>query len=286
MPSYEGKVAVITGGASGIGYAIAQRAGAEGMTVVLVDVEAPALADACAALVAKGIAVHAFVADVSDREAMLELAQRVADEVGEVWLLVNNAGVFVAAPFLESTAQEWEFVIGTNLWGVVHGLQAFLPGMVARDSGHVVNTSSLDGIVTVPNVAGYIASKHAVSGLTETLFRELAGAGSNVGVSVLCPGTIETNIVRSTRNWPARLGPAPDVEPITGFPEFDEVMAPAAVADIVFEAIGERRFWIVTHPDQYASAIRARAEGIITGANPDDETVDPNFTRSSGRAPR
>jgi len=286
MPSYDGKVAVITGGASGIGYAIAQRAGAEGMTVVLVDVEAPALANAAAALVSKGIAVHAFVTDVSDREAMLTLAQRVGDEVGEVWLLVNNAGVFVAAPFLESTPAQWEFVIGTNLWGVVHGLQAFLPGMVARDSGHVVNTSSLDGIVTVPNVASYIASKHAVSGLSETLFRELQAAGSNVGVSVLCPGTIETNIVRSTRNWPARLGPPPDVEPVTGFPEFDEVMAPATVAERVFEAIGERRFWIVTHPEQYASSIRARAEGIIAGANPDDQTVDPNFTRTSGRAPR
>jgi NAD(P)-dependent dehydrogenase (short-subunit alcohol dehydrogenase family) len=285
MPSYEGKVAVITGGASGIGYAIAQRAGAEGMVVVLVDVQASALADACAALVSKGIAVHAFVADVSDREGMLALAQRIADEVGDVWLLVNNAGVFVAAPFLESTPQQWEFVINTNLWGVVHGLQAFLPAMVDRDSGHVVNTSSLDGIVTVPNVASYIASKHAISGLSETLFRELALAGSNVGMSVLCPGTIETNIVRSTRNWPARLGPAPAVELADGFPEFDEVMAPAAVADIVFEAIGERRFWIVTHPGQYASAIRARAEGIITGANPDDASVDPNYTRASGRAP-
>ena len=286
MPSYEGKVAVVTGGASGIGYAIAQRAGAEGMAVVLVDVQAPALADAATVLASKGVAVHAFVADVSDREAMLALAQRVSDEVGEVWLLVNNAGVFVAAPFLESTPQEWDFVIGTNLWGVVHGLQAFLPGMVARDSGHVVNTSSLDGIVTVPNVASYIASKHAISGLSETLFRELGEAGSNVGVSVLCPGTIETNIVRSTRNWPARLGPAPAVELVNGFPEFAEVMAPEAVADIVFEAIGERRFWIVTHPDQYASSIRARAEGIIAGTNPDDSTVDPNYTRSSGRVPR
>ena len=102
---------------------------------------------------------------------------------------------------------------------------------------------------------------------------------------MLCPGTIQTNIVRSTRNWPERLGPAPDVEPITGFPEFDEVMAPSRVADIVFEAIAERRFWIVTHPEQYASSIRARAEGIITGANPDDASVDPNYTRASGRAP-
>lgn len=286
MPSYAGKVAVITGGASGIGYAIAQRAGAEGMTVALVDIEASALEDAAASLASRGVAVHAFEVDVSKRDAMIALADRVGAEVGDAWLLVNNAGVFVAAPFLESTPQEWEFVIGTNLWGVVHGLQAFLPGMVARDSGHVVNTASLDGIVTVPYVASYIASKHAVSGLSESLFRELELAGSNVGVSVLCPGTIETNIVRSTRNWPARLGPPPAVPPITGFPEFDQVMAPAQVADIVFEAIAARRFWIVTHAEQYASSIRARAEGIVAGANPDDASVDPNFTRASGNVPR
>ncbi len=286
MPDYRGKVAVITGGASGIGYALAQRAGAEGMTVALVDVEAPALARAADVLTANGVAVHAFVVDVSDRAAMMALVDRVDTEVGDTWLLFNNAGVFVAAPFLESTPEQWEFVVGTDLWGVVHGLRAFLPGMVARDGGHVVNTSSLDGVVTVPNVASYIAAKHAVTGLTETLFRELQAAGSNVGVSVLCPGVIETDIVRSTRNWPARLGAAPDVAPIEGFPEFDEVMAPSRVAEIVFEAIGARRFWIVTHAEQYAAAIRARAEGIIAGLDPDDRTVDPNFTRTSGRVPR
>jgi len=286
MPSYDGKVAVITGGASGIGYAIAQRAGAEGMTVALIDVEAPALRDAAAALASHGVRVHAFEADVADREAMLAVAARVGAEVGDAWLLVNNAGVFVAAPFLESTPEQWEFVLGTNLWGVVHGLQAFLPAMVERDSGHVVNTSSLDGIVTVPYVASYIASKHAISALSETLFRELAEAGSNVGVSVLCPGTIATNIVRSARNWPARLGSPPSVAPIDGFPEFDQVMAPARVAEIVFDAIAARRFWIVTHAEQYASAIRARAEGIVNATNPDDASVDPNFTRASGNVPR
>ena len=104
-------------------------------------------------------------------------------------------------------------------------------------------------------------------------------------MSVLCPGTIETNIVRSARNWPARLGQAPEVVRAEGFPEFDEVMAPERVAEIVFEAIGERRFWIVTHPQQYAAAIRARAEGIIRAVNPDDASVDPNYTRASGRAP-
>ena len=115
---------------------------------------------------------------------MLAVAERVHEEVGEVWLLVNNAGVFLAAPFLESTPPQWEFILGVNLWGVVHGLQAFLPGMVARDSGHVVNTSSVDGIVTVPNATSYNAAKHAVTALSETLFRELEAAqlgGRRVG---------------------------------------------------------------------------------------------------------
>src|SRR5580700_5423255 len=183
MSSYDGRVAVITGGASGIGYAIAQRAGAEGMTVVLVDIDSAALDDARARLNAGGVAVHAMAADVSDRAAMMALADRVGDEVGDTWLLVNNAGVFLAAPFLELPPEQWDFIIGVNLWGVVYGMQAFLPGMVARDSGHVINTSSVDGIVTVPNATSYNAAKHAVTALSETLYRELELAGSAVGVS-------------------------------------------------------------------------------------------------------
>jgi NADP-dependent 3-hydroxy acid dehydrogenase YdfG len=285
MPSHTGNVAVITGGASGIGFAMARRAAAEGMTVVLADVEAAALEHAAGALRSEGASAHAFEVDVSDRAAVVGLAERVESEVGPTWLLANNAGVFVSAPFLESTPQHWEWVLGVNLWGVVHGMQAFLPAMVARDDGHVVNTASLDGIVTVPNVASYIASKHAITGLSETVYRELAIAGSNVGLSVLCPGVIETNIRRSARNWATRLGPAPPLNANEGV-EFYEVMAPERVAEIVFEAIAERRFWIVTHTEQYAPAIRARAEGIIAGANPDDASVDPNFTRRSGRLPR
>jgi NAD(P)-dependent dehydrogenase (short-subunit alcohol dehydrogenase family) len=285
MPSHRGKIAVITGGASGIGYAIAERAGAEGMSVVLLDVDEPALADAAGALAAAGIPVHTVAVDVSDRAAMVAAAERIGSEVGEVWLLVNNAGVFLASPFLEMTPQQWEFIVGVNLWGVVHGLDAFLPGMVARDSGHVVNTSSVDGIVTVPNATAYNAAKHAVTALSETLFRELEAAGSHVGVSVLCPGAVATNIVQSARHWPARLGPAPEI-PTAEYPQLDEVMAPARVADIMFEAIAARRFWILTHASQFAPAMRARTEGAISGANPDDATVDPNFSRASGRVPR
>jgi NAD(P)-dependent dehydrogenase (short-subunit alcohol dehydrogenase family) len=285
MSTYQGKLAVITGGASGIGLAMARHAGGLGMSVALLDVEKPALVDATVALGAAGVDVHAFECDVADREQVHATARRIEAEVGDPWLLANNAGVFVAAPFLESTHEQWRWVLNVNLWGVVHWLEAFLPGMVARDAGHVINTSSLDGVVTVPNVASYIASKHAITGLSESIYRELAGAGSNVGISVLCPGTIETNIVRSARNWDPRLGPAPPLVLAEGFPPYEQVMSPERVAEIVFEAVAARRFWIVTHAEQYASAIRARAEGIIAQTDPDDASVDPNYTVTSGRLP-
>jgi NAD(P)-dependent dehydrogenase (short-subunit alcohol dehydrogenase family) len=284
MPDYHGKVAVVTGAASGIGLAIAERAGHEGMTVVLADVDREGLTQARAMLDDQGMRVHAMEVDVSDRASVTGLAERVGREIGETWLLVNNAGVFTAAPLLETTIPEWEFIIGVNLWGVVYGLQAFLPGMVTRGSGHVVNTASLDGLLTIQNTGAYVASKHAVVAVTETLFRELALAGSGVGVSVLCPGAVATNILQSTRHWPARLGPRPEL-PGTGYPELDEVMQPSDVASQVFRAIGDRQFWIVTHPDQYAAALRARAEGVIVGTNPDDDSVDPNFRAATGRQP-
>jgi NAD(P)-dependent dehydrogenase (short-subunit alcohol dehydrogenase family) len=224
--------------------------------------------------------------DVSDRDSVHDLARRVAAEVGETWLLVNNAGVFTAAPVLETTPAEWEFIIGVNLWGVVHGLQAFGPGMVERDAGHIVNTASVDGLVTLQNTGAYVASKHAVVALTETFFRELELAGSGVGVSVLCPGAVATNILRSARHWPARLGPrAAQQPPPDGYPELDDVMQPAEVARQVFAGIAARRFWIITHPEQFAPAVLARAQEAVDGRNPSDESVDPNFRAATGRRP-
>jgi NAD(P)-dependent dehydrogenase (short-subunit alcohol dehydrogenase family) len=258
VPDYRGKVAVVTGAASGIGYAVASRAAAEGMTVILADIDAGKLHDAAASLRGAGADVHDFEVDVSDRESVMDLARRVRDDVGDAWLLVNNAGVYRSAPFVRMPPADWEFVVGVNLWGVVHCLWAFLPGMVERDSGHIVNTSSIDGLVTVRNAASYVAAKHAVTALSETLYRELEEAGSSVGISVLCPAAVATDILNSARHWPDRLGPAPQV------PE---------------------RFWILTHPEQSAPAILARAEGIVASRNPGDDSVDPNFRRSTGRTP-
>jgi len=284
MPGYQGKVAVVTGGASGIGYAIAARAAVEGMTVVLADIDTARLSDATASLRDAGADVHPVEVDVSDRESVADLARRVRDEAGDAWLLVNNAGVYLSAPFTEMPAADWEFVVGVNLWGVVHGMQAFLPGMVERDSGHVINTSSIDGLVTVRNAAAYVAAKHAVGALSETVYRELEEAGSSVGISVLCPAAVATDILNSARHRPARLGPAATPRE-RDYPPLDGVMAPEQVADITFAGLRERRFWILTHPGQGASAIRARAEDIVAGRNPGDESVDPNFSRASGRTP-
>ena len=281
----EGKVAVVTGAGSGIGRAIAAGAAARGMAVILADLHEDRLSGATAAITASGGQAWSVVTDVSDPASVAELAQKAAG-VGDVWLLVNNAGVFLSGPFLEMPRSHWEFVLGVNLWGVVHGLQAFLPGMVARGTGHVVNTASVDGLVTVENAASYVASKHAVIGLSETVYRELTSAGTGVGVSVLCPGAVPTAILDAAPHWPSRLGAPPPSGPAPdAYPELDEMMTPAQVADIVFEAVAARRFWVLTHASQYGPAMRARTEGAIAGRNPDDESVDPNFRSDRGRKP-
>lgn len=274
MPGLEGKVAVVTGAASGMGEAMAERAVAEAMQVVLVDVEAPALAAVAERLGAAGAKVWPMAADVSDRTAVFGLAARVEAEVGDTWLLANNAGVGSSAPVHELSHEQWEFVLGVNLWGVIHGLEAFLPKMIERDAGYVVNTSSMAGLMTCPNLGAYVASKHAVVGLSEVLYRELEAMGSNVGVSVLCPGGVVTKIMSAERNWPARLGPAPSTLP-GDYPDFPDRKQPSEVADQVFAAIAARQFWILTHPWQYAEAIRARFDGAVEGRNPDDTTIDP-----------
>ncbi len=284
MSGLERRVAVVTGAASGMGEAMAEHAAAEGMRVVLVDVEAPALAAVAERLGAAGASVWQMEADVSDRGAVLELAEKVEAEVGDTWLLANNAGVGSSAPVHALTHEQWEFVLGVNLWGVIHGLEAFLPKMIERDGGYVVNTASMAGFMTCPNLGAYVASKHAVVGLSEVLYRDLEAMGSNVGVSVLCPGGVVTKIMSAERNWPARLGPAPSTLP-GEYPDFPERKEPREVADQVFAAIAARQFWILTHPWQYAEAVRARFEGVVAGRNPDDTTLDPVVKTMRDRRP-
>ena len=204
MRDLDGKVAVVTGAASGIGRALADAFGAAGMGLVLADVEADPLVAAAAELGSRGVDAHAVVTDVAQADQVEALAVAAEDRFGAAHVVCNNAGVAPIGPVLETRLEDWRWVFDVNLFGVVHGIQAFGPRLVAQGEGHIVNTASSGGLITVPGFGAYVATKHAVVGLSETLYQELAGTG--VGVSVLCPGLVATQIFESERNRPRRRG--------------------------------------------------------------------------------
>ena len=277
MKDLTGKVAVITGGASGIGFGMARRFGAEGMKLVLADVERPALDKARAELEAEGCEVLAVPTDVADAEQMDALAERTLAEFGAVHLVCNNAGVAGGGVMWELSTQDWEFVLRVNLWGVIHGVRVFVKHLVAQGEGHIVNTASVAGLISVPGLGPYNVTKHAVVTLSETLFAELSEAAPGVGVSVLCPGFVKTRIYESDRNRPEHLGgplPAEDEKD----PEVAErrvqlaafmatAMPPAELAQHVLDAVRERRFYILTHP-AITPAIGHRVQRIVEGQSP------------------
>ncbi|HVT77842.1 MAG TPA: SDR family NAD(P)-dependent oxidoreductase [Acidimicrobiales bacterium] len=269
-----GKTAVVTGAASGIGFALASRFVAEGARVALADVEATALEDAAAKLRAEGGEVLPVVTDVSQAEAVAGLAARVATEFGPVHVLCNNAGVGAGGLIADLRLEDWQWVLGVNMWGVIHGLHAFLPGMLEHgEEGHIVNTASLAGHVSAPFMAPYGASKFAVVAISESLFHELALTNAKIGVSVLCPGWVNTNIHASERNRPEAL--RSDAAPFgAGDPRAELLkqvltngMAPSEVATLVFDAATTGRFYVLTHPEM-TPAVEARMQSIIAGDNP------------------
>ena len=274
MEQFAGRVAVVTGAASGIGRALANRFAAEQMRVVLADVEADALAGAEKELRDTGADVLAVRTDVSNGDDVDALAKAAVDTFGAVHIVCNNAGVGGGGPMQTLTTADWQWVLGVNLWGVIHGIRAFLPILLQQDEAHVVNTASMAGLVSGPFMGPYNASKFAVVGLSETLFKELAVQGANVGVSVLCPGWVNTNIGDSERNRPPEL--RGDVEPDGSDPTglrdmFKQMlttgMPPAEVADRVFDAIAAKRFYVLTHPDM-KPAIETRMQTILDEQNP------------------
>ena len=274
MKDFKDKVAVITGAASGIGRALADRCVQEGMKAVLADVEAEPLATAEASLKAFGATVLAVQTDVSQVRDVEALAQKTMEAFGAVHVLCNNAGVGTEAAVWESTLAEWEWVVGVNLWGVVHGVRVFVPLMLAQDAEcHIVNTASTAGLISGPGLGAYKVTKHGVVTLSETLHHELAERGAKVKVSVLCPGIVNTRIMESARNRPGGLPPTGPRGPASeerweALRRLVPAGMPAAqVADAVFEALRKDRFYILTHPEG-KEAVRTRMEDILQERNP------------------
>lgn len=243
---------MVTGAGSGIGLAFVRAFAARGLHVVAADVQSDALAAVEAELTAAGTQVLAIRTDVSKEAEVQALAAATLERFGAVHVLCNNAGVAGKGdPWLGPLAS-WEWVMGVNFWGVVHGVRAFLPHLVG--GGHIVNTASIAGLM--PGFGpSYDASKHAVVAITENLFHTMTAGGLPVGVSCLCPGWVRTGILDSERNWPSELGPAPDTDVIAEVGlkyvrrAIDEATPPAMIADLVLGAIEAGRFWVLPHDD-------------------------------------
>ena len=275
MKDLSKRVAVVTGAASGIGYALAERFADEGMRVVLADVEEKALAMASEKLAARGAAALAVRTDVANPADVQALAEATLARFGAVHVLCNNAGVGGdVAPVWELPLDSWRWVLDVNFWGVVHGVRTFVPIMLRQDSeGHIVNTASMAGHLSMPLLGPYHATKFAVVSLTESLHYELALANAKLKASVLCPGFVRTNIMESERNRPAHLRTAvPPAEVSQALRSaFQSVVAagiaPSVVAERVLEAIREERFYVFPHPEMLA-AVRHRMETLLAQRNP------------------
>lgn len=263
-----GRVAVVTGAASGIGLALAERFLEDGMSVVMADVEAPALEREAARLAGRGGAVRAVPCDVADPGQVERLRDEAVAAFGAVHVLCNNAGVAAGRPALRTKPALWRWIVDVNLLGVAHGIHAFGPLLVKQGVGHIVNTASEAGLAPGGLLGPYHATKYAVVGLSESLALELDGTG--VGVSCLCPELVATRIFESTRNAPAALGlPAPPAIPMEQIEQLMQTtaLAPADVAGRVVDAIRGNRFWIITH-EITRRRLRQRNEDLEAGRNP------------------
>ena len=280
MKDLKDKVAVITGAASGIGLGLAKRCVQEGCKLVLADIEEAALKQAKHDLERAGADILTVVTDVAQVEEMERLAQITVDTFGAVHMLFNNAGVAGAdAPLLwETSLADWEWVFGVNLWGVIHGIRAFVPIMIEQDDEcHIVNTASLAGLVSMPGIGTYSATKHAVVTLSETLYQDLSRIEAKVNVSVLCPAGVNTRIGDSSRNRPAGSSdsspllsndlPSSEIREKWWEQIWEDAIEPDQVADVVFNAIRNEVFYILTHPE-YNETVRTRYEDILKGRLP------------------
>ena len=282
---FKGKTAVLTGAGSGFGLECARIAARRGMNVVLVDIQADALAAAEAEIKALGARTMARRVDVSKPPVMELLAQHVKEEFGAPHFVFNNAGVGAGGLIWENTVKDWEWVLGVNLWGVINGVRGFTPMMLdeARRNpayqGHIVNTASMAGLLTPPNMGIYNVSKHAVVALSETLYQDLALVTDQVGASVLCPYFVPTGISQSERNRPQVLADErPTKSQLIGQAMIGKAVTSgkvtaAEVAQKVFDAVAAGQFYIYSHP-QALGAVRTRMEDVVQARNPTDPFAD------------
>ena len=275
MKTLRGKVAVVTGGASGLGRAMALHFAREGMHVAVADIEQKSLEAVVAEIKALGVNAIGVRTDVSKGAEVDALAGRVVAELGGVHVVCNNAGVSPLGLAWETSLADWQWMLGVNLWGVIHGVRAFTPLLLAQDEGHIVNTASVAGLINPPNSAMYNVTKHAVVALTETLYHDLGERKSKVGCSVLCPAYVPTGIADSERNRPPELA-NPSAQKSAQQLAKEEMLRKAVrsgrlsaddIGAAVLDAVKEDRFYILTHP-KIKGAIRARMEDILEGRQP------------------
>ncbi|MBO9676689.1 MAG: SDR family oxidoreductase [Acidovorax sp.] len=285
IDNFQGKTAVLTGAGSGFGLECARIGARHGMNLVLVDVQEDALQAAATELLATGAQVLARRVDVSNAEQMQELADAVQQRFGAPHLVFNNAGVGSGGLVWENSVQDWEWVLGVNLMGVVHGVRLFTPMMLEaarRDPayrGHIVNTASMAGLLAPPNMGIYNVSKHAVVSLSETLYQDLALVTDQIGASVLCPYFVPTGISHSERNRPAAMaGERPTQSQLIGQAMIGKAVSAgkvtaADVAQKVFDAVAANQFYIYSHP-QALGSVQTRMEDVVQGRNPTDPFAD------------
>lgn len=295
MKEFRGKVAVITGAASGIGRALAERCVAEGMQVVLADIEAAALAKTEHALRATGAPVLSVVTDVAQAGDMEALAQQTLAAFGAVHLLINNAGVVAGGSIWESTVADWKWVMGVNVWGVIHGLRVFVPLMLdQKTDAHIVNTASASGLISYNLSAPYHATKHAVVALSEHLYYALRQQDAKINVSVVCSAWVKTKVLNAERNRPAALQNPTRRTPIQRThgarygrkvrQALQTGLTPHQVAAQIFAAIMQEQFYILTHVAETAPLVRQRMESLLHQQNPPPIDIDDFlFLRTNDR---
>jgi NAD(P)-dependent dehydrogenase (short-subunit alcohol dehydrogenase family) len=273
MIELSGRTAVITGGASGIGLALAKRLGREGLRLVIADIEEQAIDRAIAQLSADGCTAVGIRADVSEFSQMQALAERTRATFGAPDILIDNAGVSILGPTWEMSPDDWRWVLDVNLWGVIHGIKAFVPMMREKATwGHVVNTASSAAFLPIGTHSPYCSSKAAVASISCSLQSELIAEGSPIAVSCLCPGMVDTQIHRSWRNRPQHHAPWSNREQTPELRAASDRIQGAGikssdVAEMTVQAILEGRFWIFTHESELTIHLQ-RVQAMVSGANP------------------